>query len=127
MKKIFNLFFTAMVLSVVLSSCNAQSNKLNAGQFEEKIKSENSVLVDVRTANEFASGHIKGAVHIDFYSPDFMQRIKKIDPSKTILLYCHSGNRSGQAARLLAKANYHNVYDLAGGISSWTAAGKPTE
>lgn len=56
-----------------------------------------AVLLDVRTPAEFASGHLEGAINIDVQSPDFNQKVAQLDPSATYLVYCRSGNRSGQA------------------------------
>jgi phage shock protein E len=56
-----------------------------------------TVLIDVRTPAEFATGHLEGAVNIDVQSPDFEARITQLDPEGDYVVYCRSGNRSGQA------------------------------
>jgi phage shock protein E len=81
------------------------------------------ILIDVRTPDEFASGYIDGAVNISVQTlPD---RLSEVPRDKPVIVYCHSGNRSAQAASILSKAGYTNVYDM-GGILAWTAAGLPT-
>lgn len=82
-------------------------------------------VVDVRTPAEFAEGHIARAELVDFDAPGFPDRIAKFDRSATYLVYCHSGNRSGQATAIMAELGFTNVYNLAGGITAWQDAGAP--
>lgn len=77
-------------------------------------------LIDVRTPEEFAGGHIAGAVNIPLQ--ELSQRLGEISTEQPVVLYCRSGNRSAQAAQLLAKAGYPQIYDL-GGIIAWQQAG----
>lgn len=81
------------------------------------------VVLDVRTSEEFAEGHLEGATMIDFYAPDFADRIAELDPDVPYLLYCRSGNRSGQAATLMRDLGFSDVADVDGGILAWTQAG----
>ena len=83
-------------------------------------------LIDVRTPDEFAAGHIDGAINIDFQSPTFADDIGKLDHTAAYAVYCHSGNRSGQAEALMASIGFTNMTDLTGGITAWTAAGMKT-
>lgn len=80
------------------------------------------VLIDVRTPEEFNSGHIPGAINIDVQA--LHRRLKDVPRDRAVVLYCRSGNRSNQAARLLRQAGYTEVYNL-GGIGEWRAAGYP--
>lgn len=74
-------------------------------------------LVDVRTPEEFAAGHIPGAVNIPVQELD--RRIGELEPKeRTVVVYCRSGNRSGSAARMLKSAGYAEVHDL-GAMSRW--------
>jgi rhodanese-related sulfurtransferase len=81
------------------------------------------IVVDVRTPTEFAGGHIARAQLVDFEAAGFAGRIAQLDRSATYLVYCHSGNRSGQATAVMATLGFKNVNNLAGGISAWQAAG----
>lgn len=83
------------------------------------------IVVDVRTPAEFAEGHIDRAELVDFNAPGFGDRIAQLDRSATYLVYCHSGNRSGQATAVMAELGFTNVNDLSGGISAWQTAGAP--
>ncbi len=82
------------------------------------------ILIDVRTPEEFASGHINGAVNIPL--DQIGNRISEIPQDKPVILYCRSGNRSNQAADILEGAGLTGIYDL-GGVIAWTAAGYPLE
>ena len=79
-------------------------------------------LIDVRTAMEFQSGHIPGALNIDVQV--LSARLKDVPKDKPVVLYCRSGNRSASAAGLLQGAGYTEIYDL-GGIGAWAQAGFP--
>ncbi|MGY6559948.1 MAG: rhodanese-like domain-containing protein [Nitritalea sp.] len=91
----------------------------NAAAFQEGLKAKDAVLIDVRSAGEFQSGKLKGARNIDIMSANFQQQIANLPKDKTYYVYCRSGNRSGQACALMAKAGFENLHNLAGGIMSW--------
>lgn len=119
MKRIVYSFLSIIMLSFLLSSCTAQSNRLTADEFEQHLQHDNILLVDVRTPQEFAQGHLRGAVNIDIYNDNFLSRMQSLDTTQTLLLYCHSGNRSKQALQMLEKSGFKAVYDLDGGILEW--------
>ncbi|MFA6158570.1 MAG: rhodanese-like domain-containing protein [Candidatus Paceibacterota bacterium] len=81
----------------------------------------NAELVDVRTPAEFDSGHIAGAVDIDFEGPGFEAAVKALDRSKTYFVYCHSGNRSGKATAVMRQEGIAHIYQLQGGVASASA------
>ena len=82
-------------------------------------------VLDVRTAEEFGQGHLAGAANIDFYGADFRAQLEKLDTTRPTFVYCHSGNRSGQAVQVMADLGFTQVYDLDGGIAAWADAGLP--
>lgn len=84
------------------------------------------VVLDVRTPEEFAEGHLEGALLIDFYEADFAERLEGLDPTVPYLLYCRSGNRSGQTAEMMKQLGFADVVDVDGGINAWNAAGLAT-
>ena len=84
-------------------------------------------IIDVRTPAEFAEGHIKGAINVDFNSPDFAEQISKVDNDQPYILYCRSGNRSGKTLPVLKNSAFGSVYHLEKGFNSWKAAGMPVE
>ncbi|MEO0493773.1 MAG: rhodanese-like domain-containing protein [Actinomycetota bacterium] len=83
------------------------------------------VILDVRTPDEFAEGHIDGAIMIDFYEADFSARLTELDPDVPYLIYCRSGNRSGQTRAILADLGFSDVADVDGGVLAWADAGLP--
>lgn len=86
------------------------------------------IIVDVRTSEEFEQGHIKGAVNIDFFDPDFEKKVKTLDRKKAIMLHCASGHRSAQAVDLLRNSKaFPQIYHLKDGFSGWKAAKKSVE
>lgn len=92
---------------------------LHSADFEKEMaNNKDAVVLDVRTKGEFYSGRIPGAVNIDLMSPDFGRKIDALDKEKTYLVYCRSGNRSGEACRVMASKGLR-AYNLAGGIISW--------
>ncbi len=83
-------------------------------------------LLDVRTPEEFAAGHIAGAENIDFYASDFADRLGGLDHGGRYVVYCKSGNRSGQATVMMAQGGFASVTDVDGGFDAWETAGLPT-
>lgn len=83
------------------------------------------VILDVRTPEEFDEGHIEGAINIDYYHPGFESEVEKLDRSKTYLLYCRTGNRSGRSFRLFEELRFQHVYHMEGGTSRWKREGLP--
>ena len=77
------------------------------------------VILDLRTPKEFASGHIAGAVMLDYYSPGFQKGLRQLDRSKRYLIYCRTGNRSGRTLRLIDQMGFKSVYHLKDGIVEW--------
>jgi rhodanese-related sulfurtransferase len=80
------------------------------------------VLLDVRTPQEYESGHLSGAVNIDYYAKDFRDQIGKMDRSNTYLIYCRTGRRGADAASILKGMGFNNTYNMQGGIEAWKAS-----
>ena len=115
-------------LLVLLSACSGSSvkvNNLNADAFASDIKNPGVVVLDVRTAGEFAAGHIENAINIDVESGSFDAEIAKLDKTVEYAVYCHSGRRSAIAADKMAKAGFTKLTNLQDGVASWQAAGYP--
>ncbi|MBX3066364.1 MAG: rhodanese-like domain-containing protein [Anaerolineae bacterium] len=79
-------------------------------------------LLDVRTPEEFATGHIAEAVNISV--DELQSRLSEVPHDVPVIVYCRSGNRSATAAKILKDAGYTSIYDL-GGIAAWIAQGMP--
>lgn len=121
------LVLLACISIFFFTACSNKANvqQLSADQFEKKLKqTTESYLLDVRTPEEFNSGHIQNAENIDWNGQEFEEKISTLDHSETVFVYCLSGGRSAGAADYLRKAGFKNVYELEGGLLSWRNAGK---
>jgi rhodanese-related sulfurtransferase len=122
MRKIFALLLTALGLN---TACSQNFENMDVQQFSELIADTNVFILDVRKAEEFAEGHIKGAILIDQFKSDFMEQAKaKLPKDRTIAVYCRSGRRSANACDKLEAAGYKPI-NLKGGIMAWMKEGKP--
>lgn len=83
------------------------------------------IVLDVRTPEEFADARLADATMIDFYEADFADRIAELDRDASYLLYCRSGNRSGQTLAMMEELGFTNVADVDGGINVWLDGGHP--
>lgn len=129
MKHIFRLA-CSMVFTIVVFCGQAQmTTSLTANEFEKGIAGKDSIqLLDVRTAVEYAGGHLQGALLADWKDKnEFARRIGFIDKNKPVYIYCLSGGRSEAAAEKLRIMGYKAVYELKGGINAWKAENKNVE
>ncbi len=90
-----------------------------------RLDDPNAVVLDVRTAAEFAQARLPGAVNIDFYGPTLQAELAELDTDAPTLLYCRSGNRSGHLHPLLRDLGFRDVVDVDGGIIAWANAELP--
>ncbi len=121
------LFIIMAIPAMLLSSCGmTQTNNVNiltAREFSEKTKVDStSIIVDVRTPEEFSEGHLINARNIDWNGSDFEKQIETLDPSKPVYVYCLSGKRSAAAAQKMRSKGFKQVYELQGGITKWREA-----
>jgi rhodanese-related sulfurtransferase len=133
MNHLSSLLFLAILSLLAVSSARAAEGKeahhqnVSPDEFEKLSKEPNTVIIDVRTPKEYAAGHIKGSILIDYSGKDFEQKIKDLDKSKTYLVHCASGGRSAQACGKMDAFEFPKVVNLMGGIRAWEKAGKPVE
>ena len=115
------LFAAVSVVFMLMSSCIIGQTKydIELDEFEKKMASEKNLLVDVRTAEEFSEGHIKGAINIDYLAENFSIEIQELELESPVLLYCRSGNRSSKAMKIMKELGFKEVYNLEGGIKGW--------
>lgn len=117
-----------MILMTTLAGCSSESISSDSENSYQKISSEEAkkmmdedssiIILDVRTPEEFELGHIQGAVNISHTEIKEIIETAIPDKSKTILVYCRSGNRSAIASNDLIELGYLNIYDF-GGINDW--------
>lgn len=115
---------------VLIAACSASrevpqsrvSISVSAQEFKNEIDKNDpgTVLIDIRTPQEFAEGHIPGALNLDFYASGFEAELNAMDKTKTYLIYCRSGNRTGQALALMNRLGFSKVINLQKGIIDWT-------
>lgn len=86
--------------------------------FLDRIKEPNMTIIDIRTPEEYASGHMDKAINIDFYASDFKDQLEKLNKSEAYSIYCRSGSRSGKALGIMKDLGFTNVADLQGGYTS---------
>lgn len=114
MKRLIPLF------ALIMAGCatNGKFESVDEARFAEVIKNPEVQLVDVRTADEYNSGHIVGAENMDVNQGDFDSRVATLDKRRPVALYCRSGRRSKIAAERVATQGF-TVIELDGGILSW--------
>jgi len=100
------------------------SADLEAPAFKAMLEQHAGLLVDVRTPAEFASGHIDGAINLDWTANDYETKFSALDPKQPVLVYCAMGGRSDQAKEFLVERGY-TVIQLMDGINGWKKAGLP--
>lgn len=117
----------AIVVWYTMSHQNNQAattshQRLTPQQYQATYATSDHLLVDVRTPEEFASGHIPGAVNIALQT--LPQQMETLPKDRPIVLYCRSGARSSTAAKMLAQRGFDNIHDL-GGLIKWRMQGLP--
>jgi rhodanese-related sulfurtransferase len=100
--------------------------EVSAAHFD-KHRSAGAVVLDVRSPEEFAKGHVPGALNFDINAPGFASKVAGFDKSKAILVNCHAGSRGVIAAAELARQGFKTVCNLEGGLAAWEKAGFPTK
>lgn len=116
MKRLLVLF----VLGGLLASCT-ESKKIPITDVSSE-DLESAIILDVRTPEEYAEGHLEGAINMDWYEQDFTQMLESIPKDEKVYVYCKIGGRSAMAAKLMDSLGYKNVVDLAGGYDAWKEA-----
>jgi rhodanese-related sulfurtransferase len=128
--------FSSLLVSLMLMSCESQSQSqttaqtasaapsipfenVDAPDFKKLMANPNTIVIDVRTPGEIAEGKIEGALEMDFYQPDFKNRIQALDKDKTYLIYCRSGGRSQSACQMMNQMGFKSLYNLRAGFTDW--------
>ena len=127
MKKIrFKMVLSGLVLLLTLGfslTWAADIENLSAPEANALIQKNHGnsefVILDVRTPAEYNQGHIRGAQLLDYKSPQFSAGLERLDKTKTYLVYCRTGNRSGRALLLMEKQGFGKIFHLQAGIMDW--------
>lgn len=111
------ILFAATVLAGCAGAPSRSTSHLRVdGRQARTLVAEGAFLLDVRTPEEFADGHIEGAVNVPVQS--LRERLDEVPRDRPIVVYCQSGRRSAAAAAILEQAGYEAIHDL-GGIGNW--------
>ena len=121
-----------LLVLVFFLSCHSQPSSpaiLGPEDFEKNISTGGEIqILDVRTAGEFKSGHIKNAMQADWTNQQqFKERVSFMDKNKPVYTYCLVGARSHEAAVWLRSNGFKQVVELRGGINAWKRQNKPVE
>jgi rhodanese-related sulfurtransferase len=92
---------------------------------QERSDDPNFKILDVRTQEEYDTGHVEGAINIDYNSDTFKEMLSKLDKSCEYLVYCRSGNRGSEAVNVMEEMEFTMIYHMNGGIIEWNAEGLP--
>ena len=113
-------FLCALMISINGIYAQKNLNSIDKSSLIEILSQEKIQLLDVRTEHEFQDGAIEGAINIDFWDPDFEQKVMaKMNKKITIVVYCAAGGRSEMACKLLSKNGFKLIYDLQGGYEDY--------
>ena len=129
MQRVLMLIIGIIITGMIMFSFLSRSNgiDISAEEFKEKMEEERGVVIDVRSKMEYEEGHLTATDElIDFNAGEFHNTVDSLDKNKTYYLYCRSGNRSGQAARLMKSKGFENVYNV-GGFDDLAQSGLETE
>ena len=118
MNRLTILIFIIIIDFTVIGQVS-EIKHVDVSEFKKLITSTNGSLIDVRTQQEFANGHIKNAGQLNYYAIDFNKKLLMLQKNKPVYLYCNTGYRSKKAANTLVKNGYTQVYNLEKGIMNW--------
>ncbi len=102
------------LLTLTLAACGGDDASTPAPAGPPVEVAEGTTVIDVRTPEEFAEGHLEGAVNIDLSAPDFADRVGELDPAGAYVVYCRSGNRSAAAVEEMAELGFTDLTDVGG-------------
>lgn len=114
-----------LFMLLLFMSCKGQdteqTKKIDIDTFKTEVIGKDVQLVDVRTSKEYMVGHIDDAINIDMRDNEkFKDKVSKLNKSKPIYIYCHSGGRSNKASKILEELGFEEIYDFSGGWSTWS-------
>jgi len=119
---LFNIIFALVLLSGCANSQTSKIKTLTQSEFKRKFDNKKGTqILDVRTTDEITEGKITGAAQLDYFDPEFKQKIEAMnfDKSKAMVVYCAAGGRSSKAATVLVDLGFKVVYNLEGGYNAY--------
>lgn len=127
MRNIAFKFLMLFACLISLQACGDAKSQEMTGEIpitelENTALAEGAVLLDVRTPEEYAAGHLEGAVNMDILSAGFETQLQTLDKDATVYVYCKKGGRSARAAALMDSIGFATVINLTGGYDAYQAA-----
>jgi rhodanese-related sulfurtransferase len=101
--------------------------QIDIEQFDQMRSQKDTVVLDVRTAQEYKQGHVPGSVNLDISDSRFRQKVAELDKSKNYLVHCARGVRSARATKIMSPMGFTHLFDYHGGFDEWKKSGKPVE
>jgi rhodanese-related sulfurtransferase len=128
------VFVLSLVTVLTVSSCSSQENTKNESSISSQEKEVvqdvdadffhehfmNGQLLDVRTPEEYAEGHIANALNVNYYDANFKDQVSKLDKHKPVYVYCRSGKRSANASEDMKALGFKEIYNLVGGYAEYS-------
>ena len=130
MKRAFLFLCLVITLSFVQSCTETKAGEIEqitVEQMSEALEDTSIQLIDVRTGQEYLTGHLKNSHNICVTDDDFEEKAASLDRDKPVYVYCKKGGRSARAAEILKEMGFKKIYDLEGGIVLWEESGQDTE
>jgi rhodanese-related sulfurtransferase len=118
--------FSLVIIVNISNNVYAGTSRVISPVEAKSIIAKGAGIIDVRTPEEYASGHIPGAKNINYHAEDFQAQLMKLDKRKSYVVYCRSGNRSGKAVIIMKKLGFSTLYDMQA-FSGWVDNGFASE
>ena len=133
MNHLIRVLFAIVLIGVFASSCQSKSenpiNNVVVDAARDLItKDETVIVLDVRTPNEYVTGHIEGALNINITETDFSERVSKLDRDKTYIVHCSANVENGRSAKsleIMSSFGFEKLLNMEGGIVAWEQNGHP--
>jgi len=119
MKLNFILIFALSFIYLMGCAQEPVARDVEAKEFQSLLTGEEGIVLDVRTPDEFAAGHLPKALNLNIHDVNFPTELKKLDHAKPVYVYCQAGGRSSRAMKMLHEEGFVQVYNLLGGYGAW--------
>ncbi|WP_316751816.1 thioredoxin domain-containing protein [Pedobacter gandavensis] len=120
------LLFGLLLFISPAAFAQTTSKTIPAVEFQNQLKNAGkAVIIDVRTPEEFNTGHLDQAKNLNIYDATFQEQLSKIDKTQPVYVYCKGGGRSANAVKKMQELGFASVYELKGGIMAWEQQGLP--
>jgi rhodanese-related sulfurtransferase len=121
------LLYLSICFIISIQSCAQKSGYTNisSDSLQQLMKDEHSVVLDVRTPEEYSEGHIPGAINIDYRNENFEKGLDTLNKELVYEVYCRSGGRSSEAAEIMSRKGFKTIYHFEGGFLEWQKKNYP--